>query len=69
MLQAPGPLSPYRQAGSDGEAAASAKQERDELLMRRLTEEVLPQAYTLYVSGPLHVRRACWGRLAALRRA
>eukprot|EP00879_Flechtneria_rotunda_P025860 GHRR01027513.1.p1 GENE.GHRR01027513.1~~GHRR01027513.1.p1 ORF type:complete len:253 (+),score=116.37 GHRR01027513.1:224-982(+) len=33
----------------------SAKAERDELLMRVLVGEVLPQAYTLYMSGPLHV--------------
>lgn len=33
----------------------SAKQEKDELLMAVLLEEVLPKATTLYMSGPLQV--------------
>jgi len=38
-----------------GDEGKSAKQEKDELLMAVLLDEVLPKAATLYVSGPLQV--------------
>jgi hypothetical protein len=34
----------------------SAKQEKDEMIMGLLLEEVLPKATTLYMAGPLQVR-------------
>jgi hypothetical protein len=40
----------------DGGEEKSAKQEKDELIMGLLLDEVLPKATTLYLAGPLQVR-------------
>lgn len=39
----------------EGGEEKSAKQEKDEMIMGLLLEEVLPKAATLYMAGPLQV--------------
>jgi hypothetical protein len=46
-------LAPPPQGADEGK---SAKQEKDELIMALLLEEVLPKATSLYLAGPLQVR-------------
>jgi hypothetical protein len=45
----------------EGVGEKSAKQEKDEMIMGLLLEEVLPKATTLYIAGPLQVRPNIWG--------
>lgn len=40
-----------------GVGEKSAKQEKDELIMSLLLDEVLPKATTLYMAGPLQVQQ------------
>lgn len=55
----------------EGSNEKSAKQEKDELIMALLLDEVLPKATTLYMAGPLqvqqqeHLRTAGWTSILA----